>query len=63
MSKKTQIELFLELAEPDENGVSRWVAKTEFVGKYADLMFQNGWSWGRSDGALAKRFILQHMAQ
>ena len=41
MSKKTQIELFLELAKPDENGVSRWVAKTEFVGKYSDLMFQN----------------------
>ena len=59
MSKKTQIELFLELAEPDENGVSRWVAKTEFVGKYADLMFQNGWSWGRSDGALAKKFVLE----
>lgn len=49
MSKKTQIELFLELAKPDENGVSRWVAKTEFVGKYSDLMFQNGWSWGRGD--------------
>lgn len=59
MPKQTQIELFLELAKPDENGVSRWVSKNEFVGKYADLMFQNGWSWGRGDGALAKRFILE----
>ena len=63
MSKKTQIELFLELAKPDENGVSRWVAKTEFVGKYSDLMFQNGWSWGRGDGALAKRFILERFPE
>lgn len=60
MTEKTQIELFLELAKPDEEtGVSRWVYKTEFVGKYADLMFQNGWSWGRGDGALAKMFILE----
>lgn len=60
MVEKTQIELFLELANPDEKtGISRWVAKTEFVGKYSDLMFQNGWSWGRSDGQLAKKYILE----
>lgn len=59
MSKKTQVELFLELAQPDEQGVSRWVEKTEFIGEYKDLMFQNGWSWGRNDGALAKRFMLE----
>lgn len=46
MGKKTQVELFLELAQPDEQGVSRWVEKTEFTGEYKDLMFQNGWSWG-----------------
>ena len=40
MEKQTQIELFLELAKPDtETGISRWVSKTEFVGKYKDLMF------------------------
>lgn len=60
MRKKTQIELFIELAKPDEiSGISRWVSKTEFIGKYADLMFQNGWSWGRSDGQLAKKYILE----
>lgn len=53
-------ELFVELAKPDEKtGISRWVAKTEFVGKYKDLMFQNGWSWGRGDGKLAKKYILE----
>ena len=60
MGKQTQIELFLELAQPDEKtGVSRWVSKTEFVGKYKDLMFQNGWSWGRGDGQLAKIYKLE----
>ena len=60
MGKQTQIELFLELANPDKTtGVSRWVSKTEFVGKYKDLMFQNGWSWGRGDGQLAKMYVLE----
>lgn len=60
MEKQTQISLFLKLAKPDEEtGVSRWVYKTEFVGEYADLMFQNGWSWGRGDGQLAKKYILE----
>lgn len=60
MGKQTQIELFLELANPDKTtGVSRWVSKTEFVGKYDDLMFQNGWSWGRGDGQLAKMYVLE----
>lgn len=27
----TQQELFLELAQPDENGISRWVSTSEFV--------------------------------
>ena len=38
----TKNELFLELAKPDENGVSRWVKVTEFVGDYDDLAFGNG---------------------
>ena len=59
MAKKTQVELFLELAQPNAQGKSRWVEKIEFVGKYKDLMFQNGWSWGRSDGLLAKKYLLE----
>lgn len=60
MGKQTLIDLFLELAQPDKDtGISRWVYKTEFVGKYKDLMFQNGWSWGRGDGQLAKMYILE----
>lgn len=28
----TKTELFLELAKPDSNGVSRWVSVNEFIG-------------------------------
>ena len=31
------IDLFLELAQPNEKGESRWVYVTEFVGKYKSL--------------------------
>lgn len=30
----TKTELFLKLAQPDKNGVSRWVSTTEFVGEW-----------------------------
>ena len=35
----TKTELFLRLAQPDENGCSRWVDTSEFVGEYAELKF------------------------
>ena len=59
MKKETKTSLFLELAQPDENGISRWVSVTEFVGKYASLKFGNGANWTRSDGNLAKKYILE----
>jgi hypothetical protein len=52
-------ELFIELAKPDVNGVSRWVAVSEFVGKYEVLRFGNGASWARSDGNLAKKYVVE----
>ncbi len=55
----TKTELFLELAQPDEFGVSRWVYVTEFVGKYAELKIGNGLSWGRKESALAKKYNVE----
>lgn len=55
----TKTELFLELAKPDENGVSRWVRTTEFVGKYKQLQFGNGGSWCRKESQLAKKYIVE----
>lgn len=51
--------LFLELAEPDEKGISRWVNVTEFTGRYSSLVHKNGGSWSRKDSALAKQYIIE----
>jgi hypothetical protein len=41
----TNIKLFLELADPDEFGISRKVYATEFVGRYSKLRSRNGYKW------------------
>lgn len=55
----TKTELFIKLAQPDKNGVSRWVSASEFVGEYADLKFGNGASWARKESTLAKKYIIE----
>jgi hypothetical protein len=55
----TQQELFLELASPNKDGISRWVNTSEFIGKYSTLELLNGLSWGRKSSTLAKRYILE----
>lgn len=55
----TKTELFLELAKPDKNGVSKWVTVDKFVGKYKDLKLGNGGSWCRASSSLAKKYILE----
>lgn len=56
MSKK---DLFLTLAKPDKNGISRWVSVSEFVGIYKDLQLGNGGSWCRASSNLAKIYIVE----
>lgn len=56
MGKK---ELFLNLAKPNEKGVSRWVMTSEFVGVYKDLQLGNGGSWCRASSNLAKIYIVE----
>ncbi|EAH9953198.1 restriction endonuclease [Campylobacter lari] len=55
----TKMELFLEIALPDENGFSRWVDVKEFVNKYKDLQLGNGGSWCRASSALAKKYKIE----
>lgn len=55
----TKTELFIQLAKPDENGISRWVSVTEFVGEYACLTFGNGASWARKESTLAKKYVIE----
>lgn len=59
MADTTFMELFLKLAQPDKNGVSRWVSVTEFVGEYANLKFGNGASWARKELPLAKKYKVE----
>ncbi|MGL2420869.1 HNH endonuclease [Helicobacter pylori] len=56
---KSKKELFLELAQPDKNGVSRWVSVIEFIREYQGLQLGNGGSWCRNSSSLAKEFILE----
>lgn len=55
----TKTELFIQLAKPDENGISRWVSVSEFVGEYACLTFGNGASWARKESILAKKYVVE----
>jgi hypothetical protein len=49
-------ELVLELFNPDENGVSRWVSKEELIGKYKTLYPTNGNQWYRNRGIAHLKF-------
>ena len=55
----TKKELFLELAIPNKQGVSRWVSVSEFIGKYKQLRLGNGGSWCRANSSLAKEYIVE----
>lgn len=57
--KKTKTALFLELASPDQDGKSRWVKVSEFVGQYKELKLGNGGSWCRKESILAKQYLLE----
>lgn len=37
----TKTDLFIKLAKPDEQGVSRWVDASEFVGESRKSIFKN----------------------
>ena len=50
-------ELVLELFNPNDKGISRWVKKSECVGKYTQLYPKNGNHWYRNVGL--KKFIFE----
>lgn len=51
--------MFLELANPNDKGLSRWVSASEFTGKYEALKLGNGASWCRKESVLAKKYIIE----
>lgn len=59
MAKSNLIDLFLELAQPNERGESRWVSTSEFEEDYKDLALGNGWSWGRKSSRLQRKYKVE----
>lgn len=55
----TKTELFLKLAQPNSEGISRWVSVTEFTGIYKELTLGNGGSWCRKSSSLAKAYNIE----
>ena len=53
------MQLFLKLANPDDNGISRWVSVDEFVGEFKELQLGNGGSWCRKSSNLAKKYLIE----
>lgn len=51
--------LFITLAKPNKDGVSRWVSADEWVGEYAPLALGNGLSWGRKGSTLDSMFFIE----
>lgn len=56
---QTKTELFIELAQPNSEGISRWVSISEFTGKYEALKLGNGGSWCRKESTLAKKYKIE----
>ncbi len=54
----TKSQLFIQLANPNKQGKSRWVYTNEFVGIYAPLQLGNGGSWCRKSSQLEKKYII-----
>ena len=52
-------ELFIKLANPNANGISRWVNTSEFIGEYSSLELLNGLSWGRKSSTLARKYNVE----
>lgn len=55
----TKTKLFLKLARPNSEGISRWVSVKEFKGKYKELALGNGGSWCRKSSSLAKKYNIE----
>ena len=57
MIKMAKWKQFEKLANPDNKGYSRWVLREEW--EAIGLTHSNGGDWNRSDGPLAKKYIVE----
>mgnify|MGYP001356191283 FL=1 len=49
IKKQSKNELFLELAQPNDQGISKVISTNLFIEKYSRLKHGNGRDWGRTD--------------
>lgn len=56
---KRKGKLFLELANPDNNGKTNWIDVQNLPDKYQELYSNNGYSWCRKKSQLNKDFIVE----
>lgn len=49
IKKQSKNQLFLELAQPNDRGISKVISINLFIGKYSRLKHGNGRDWGRTD--------------
>ena len=61
MKKKSKVEIFLELAKPDEYGFSRKVSIEEIEGN--GLKMGNGGDWCREDGTLGNKYLINRIKE
>lgn len=61
MTKIALWKLAEKVLQPDSKGFSRLVTKEEMVRQFPELEHKNGCSWGRSDGPLARKYVLQRI--
>lgn len=59
MGSKSKKDLFIELAQPNESGCSRWVYTEEFVGKYKVLQLGNGGDFCRKSSSLQREYVVE----
>jgi len=52
----TKIEMFLQLANVNKDGISRFVNTNEFINQYTPLQLGNGGSWCRLDSKFGKHY-------
>ena len=56
VSKKTLTQEFIDLAQPDQHGVSRWVLRSELIVR---LTLGNGGAWFRKESSLAAIYRIE----
>ena len=49
----------MELARPNEDGISEWVDVNQFTGEYVTLRLGNGACWCRKGSALANKYVVE----